>query len=186
MTTLEWCFRPDLAPSGEQAEAEYRELMQVFAQAGCDLLLIETVNSIGESVAAARAARSVGLPYWMAFVPTETGQLFSGETLAQAWAALEPLEPDAVLVNCAPPADCAAGLRELVGCSRVPVGIYPHIGRFDPPEWLFTDEYPPPRYVELAAEWRAAGATIVGGCCGTTPEYIAALSQALRQDSPSP
>src|SRR6266508_875921 len=45
MTTLEWCFRPDLAPDANQAEAEYRELMQAFADAGCDLLLVETVNS---------------------------------------------------------------------------------------------------------------------------------------------
>ncbi|TME90172.1 MAG: homocysteine S-methyltransferase family protein [Chloroflexi bacterium] len=180
MTTLEWCFRPDLAPSGDAADAEYRELASVFAEAGCDLLLIETVNSVREAVAAARAARAVGLPCWIAFVPDEAGNLFSGETLAQACAALEPLQPDALLVNCAPPSDIALGLRQLVRHSSAPVGIYPHIGRFDPPEWMFTDEYPPPRYLELAREWLASGARIIGGCCGTTPEHIAQLSTRLR------
>ena len=105
--------------------------------------------------------------------------MFSGETLAEACLALEPLQPDALLVNCAPPADIQAGLRALVRHSRVPVGAYPHIGRFDPPEWLFSDEYPPARYLELARDWVDSGARIVGGCCGTTPEHIAAL-RALR------
>jgi homocysteine S-methyltransferase len=177
MTTLEWCFRPDLAPATPVAESEYREIAEVFAAAGCDLLLVETVNSVREAVAAAEAARTVGLPYWIAFVPDEAGDLFSGETLADAWLALEPLEPDALLVNCAPPADVEAGLRALVKHSRVPVGAYPHIGRFDPPEWMFSDDYPPPRYLELARGWVDSGAQIVGGCCGTTPEHIAMLRE---------
>jgi methionine synthase I (cobalamin-dependent) len=179
LTTVEWCFRPDLAPDLDQAYAEYLEVGRVFAAAGCDLLLIETVNSVGEAVAAARAARAVSLPYWIAFVPDQDGRLFSGETLAAATAALAPLRPDAVLVNCAPPEDVAAGLAQLAASATTPVGVYPHIGRFDPPEWLFTDEYPPPRYVDLARTWVDQGAQIVGGCCGTTPAHIAALSHAV-------
>jgi methionine synthase I (cobalamin-dependent) len=179
LTTVEWCFRPDLAPELDQAYAEYLEVSRVFAAAGCDLLLIETVNSVGEAVAAARAARAVGMPYWIAFVPDQDGRLFSGETLAAATAALAPLRPDAVLVNCAPPPDVATGLAQLAASATTPVGVYPHIGRFDPPEWLFTDEYPPPRYVDLARTWLDQGAQIVGGCCGTTPAHIAALSHAL-------
>ena len=179
MTTLEWCFRPDLAPDPGQAELEYRELAETFADAGCDLLLIETINSVAEAVAAARAARSVGIPFWIAFVPDQSGQLFSGETLTQACAALRLLSPDAILMNCAPPPDIAAGLGELVPQWSGPAGCYAHIGRFDPPEWLFTDEYPPERYVQLARAWREQGASIIGGCCGTTPAQIAAITDQL-------
>jgi S-methylmethionine-dependent homocysteine/selenocysteine methylase len=181
MTTLEWCFRPDLAPDLDQAYAEYLDVSRVFAAAGCDLLLIETVNSVGEAVAAARAARAVSLPYWIAFVPDQDGRLFSGETLAEAAAALAVLRPDALLVNCAPPEDVAVGLAELVRSTSAPTGVYPHIGRFDPPEWLFTDEYPPPRYFELARTWVDQGAQIVGGCCGTTPEHIAAIVASMSK-----
>jgi methionine synthase I (cobalamin-dependent) len=179
MTTLEWCFRPDLAPSVGQAEAEYREVAEVFADAGADLLLVETVNSVSEAEAAARAARTVGIPYWIAFVPDEQGNLFSGESLNAAAGALAPLAPDVVLVNCAPPADCLVGLQQLVLNWTGPFGAYPHIGRFDPPEWLFTDEYPPPRYREAAREWQRLGATVLGGCCGTTPDHIALLASQL-------
>lgn len=179
MTTLEWCFRPDLAPRPEEAEAEYREVISVFADAGCDLLLIETVNSVGEAVAAARAARSLGIPFWVAYVCDERGRLFTGETMEQAARSLEPLQPDAILLNCAPPIDVAIGLRELVKQSSAPVGAYPHIGRFDPPEWLFTDEYPPDKYLGTAREWVDSGVRIVGGCCGTTPDHIAALARGI-------
>jgi len=181
LTTVEWCFRPDLAPDLDQAYAEYLEVSRVFAAAGCDLLLIETINSVGEAVAAAKAARAVSLPYWIAFVPDQDGRLFSGETLAEATAALAPLRPDAVLVNCAPPPDIAAGLAQLARSATTPTGVYPHIGRFDPPEWLFTDEYSPPRYVDLARGWVDQGALIVGGCCGTTPEHIAAMVAGVKR-----
>lgn len=52
------------------------------------------------------------------------------------------------MVNCAPPDETTAGLRELLESRSGPCGFDPHIGRFDPPEWLFTDEYPPTRYLE--------------------------------------
>ena len=180
ITTLEWCFRPDLAPSPEQARAEYVETIGTLADAGCDLVLIETVNSVAEAKVALEAANEVGLPCWMAFAPTETGKLFTGETLAQAEAALEPLGVDAILVNCAPPDDCRAGLIEMAKVRSGPKGLYPHVGRFDPPEWLFTDEYPPDRYAEEARAWQQLGATVIGGCCGTTPDTIAVVVKALK------
>jgi S-methylmethionine-dependent homocysteine/selenocysteine methylase len=179
MTTLEWCFRPDLAPTEREALSEYREIVDVFADAGCDLLLIETVNSIGEAAAAATAARDRGIPYWIAFVCDERGRLFSGETMDQAERALAPLDPGVILLNCAPPPDIEAGLRELQSSRRGPVGAYPHIGRFDPPEWLFTDEYLPDRYLDVARNWVDAGVRVIGGCCGTTPQHIERLAKAF-------
>ena len=180
ITTLEWCFRPDLAPGPEQALAEYHEMIGTLADAGCDLVLIETVNSTTEARVAAQAARDVGLPCWVSFVCDEAGRLFTGETMAQAEAALVGPAPDVVLLNCAPPDDCAAGLRELVASRGGPSGLYPHVGRFDPPEWLFTDEYPADRYLAEARGWVEQGARVVGGCCGTTPDYIALLARGLR------
>jgi methionine synthase I (cobalamin-dependent) len=179
ITTLEWCFRPDLAPSKQEAGAEYRELIGVLADAGCDLILVETVNSIEEAVVAVEAANDVGIPAWVSFVPNQDGRLFTGETMAQAAAALAPRRPDAILLNCAPPDHCRRGLAALAPHSTVPTGVYPHIGRFDPPEWLFTDEYPPPRYLDEARRWRELGSAVLGGCCGTTPDHIAALARAF-------
>ena len=179
VTTLEWCFRPDLAPSDAQARAEYREIFQVVKDAGADLVLLETVNSIHEAVTALKVAKEVGLPFWVSFVPTEKGTLFTGETLKKAAAAMEKGGADAVLLNCAPPNDITAGMKQLAPAAKLPIGTYAHIGRFDPPEWLFTEEYPPSKYTAESARWKKMGAAILGGCCGTTPEHIRQLS-ALR------
>jgi len=183
VTTLEWCFRPDLAPSTEQARSEYREIFQVVKEVGADLVLLETVNSIPEARVALEVAKELGLPCWISFVPDERGRLFTGETLQQAVAQLEPRGVDAILLNCAPPDDISAGMAQLAPHAHVPIGAYAHIGRFDPPEWLFTDEYPPTKYRDAAALWkqmaRPAAGRILGGCCGTTPDHIAALN-ALR------
>jgi S-methylmethionine-dependent homocysteine/selenocysteine methylase len=185
VTTLEWCFRPDLAPSPKAMREEYREIMETLARAGADLILLETVNSIAEAKVGLEAARSAGLPCWVGFVCDEGGMLFTGETLAEAERALAPLEPDVILLNCAPPADVTAGLRALLAARRGPGGVYPHIGRFDPPEWMFTDEFPPERFLEEARRWREMGARVIGGCCGTTPDHIARLARGLRAEKAS-
>lgn len=179
ITTLEWCFRPDLAPAAAQARSEYKEIVQTMAESGVDLILLETLNSIPEAKVALQVVRASGLPAWISFVCDENGKLFSGETLAQAVAALEPLEPDVILLNCAPPDDITAGLRELTAHRSRPTGAFAHIGRFDPPEWLFTDEYPPANYLECARRWLDMGGRVIGGCCGTTPEHIKELKKGL-------
>ena len=176
VTTLEWCFRPDLAPSDAQAKTEYREIFQVVKDAGADLVLLETVNGIHEAVTALKVAKEIGMPLWVSFVPTEKGKLFTGETLKKAAAAMEKGGADAVLLNCAPPDDISEGLRQLAPATKLPIGTYAHIGRFDPPEWLFTEEYPPNKYAVESARWKKMGATILGGCCGTTPEHIRQLN----------
>ena len=176
VTTLEWCFRPDLAPSDTQARTEYREIFEVVKDARADLVLLETVNSIHEAVTALKVAKEVGLPFWVSFVPTEKGNLFTGETLKKAAAAMEKGGAEAMLLNCAPPDDISAGMKQLASATKLPIGAYAHIGRFDPPEWLFTEEYPPSKYMAESAAWKKMGATILGGCCGTTPEHIRQLN----------
>ncbi len=179
MSPLEHCFRPDLAACDDQAHAEHAEIAHLLAQAGVDLLLLESMNTLAEARVAVAAARATGLPVWVSFVLDAGGNVLSSESLSDASRMAREEGAEAVLVNCAPPSDIAMGLEQLVKHSSVPVGVYPHIGRFDPPEWLFTDEYPPPRYLELAREWLASGAHIIGGCCGTTPEHIALLASRM-------
>ena len=179
VTTLEWCFRPDLAPPPEQARAEYREIVEQLAAAGVDLILFETMNHVGEAGAALEAAREVGVPPWLAFVPRWDGRLLGREGMAEVAAIPRDLAPDVLLFNCAPPPDIQAALREVAAHWRGILGAYAHVGRYDPPDWMFTDEYPPDRYLACAREWRALGARVIGGCCGTTPDHIRALCHGL-------
>ncbi len=179
VTTLEWCFRPDLAPTPAQARAEYREIVEELAGAGVDLILFETMNAAAETRVALEAAREAEIPAWVAFVPRWDGRLLGGERMAEVASALRDVAPDVLLFNCAPPPDIAAALRAVERHWEGPLGAYAHVGRYDPPDWMFTDEYPPDRYLTCAREWRALGARVIGGCCGTTPEHIRAVREGL-------
>lgn len=187
MSPLEHCYRPDLAPAPEVAEREHREVAGVLAEEGVDLLLLESMNTIGEASAATRVARETGLPVWVSFVIGPEGELLSGESLVSGVEAVRDAGAEAVLVNCAPPEDISAALERVRAAADCPVGAYAHIGKFDPPSWKFEfhpqftgiEVWPPSRYREAALGWREIGAQILGGCCGTTPEHIRALREAL-------
>ncbi len=184
MTTLDWCFRPDMAPSLEDMRAEYRETVCAFKDAGADLMLFETFNSSSEARMALEAAREIGIPAWVGFVCDWKGKLLNGETMDQVREGLVGIEPDVLLFNCAPVPDITLALRELSNGYGKPMGGYAHVGRFDPPDWMFTDEYPPDKYLAACREWAALGAQVLGGCCGTTPMHIEALKNGLPKTLP--
>jgi homocysteine S-methyltransferase len=61
-----------------------------------------------------------------------------------------------------------------------PVGAYPEAGHFEMPTWVFQD-IAPAAFADAARSWRQAGARILGGCCGITPDHIRAMANALRE-----
>jgi S-methylmethionine-dependent homocysteine/selenocysteine methylase len=173
---LEDCYRPDLVPEESSLAREHAELAQRLADAGCDRLLVETMNTIREAVAATREAVGTGLPTLTCFVCGPDGALLSGESLAEGAAAVVAAGASAVGVNCAPAPELAGCLARLP--SDVPHVAYANIGHATPNgAWVTTDAVDPAAYARHAATWDAA---IIGGCCGTTPEHVAALAQ-LRE-----
>lgn len=176
MSPVEDCYSPWLVPDDDALAREHRLLAGWLAEAGADLILVETMNTVREAAAATRAAVATGLPVLVSFVCGADGRLLSDEALADAVVAVAPLGPDALLVNCIPAPQVADALRELAAHSPLPVGAYGNLGPpVAPDRWTLEDEVTPDRYAALARDWAALGARIVGGCCGTTPAHIAAL-----------
>lgn len=183
MAPLEHCFRPDLAPSRQEAVAEHRELAGLLAGAGADLLLLQAMNTIDEARAAAEAAVATGLPVWAGLGVDASGRLLSGEPLAEAVAEMTQAGVEAVLVSGAPADDVTAAIKALSGLTSLPLGALAFAGYFDPPSWKFefhpqfggADAWPPARYVDAARAWVAAGARIIGGDGGTEPDHVRAL-----------
>ncbi len=179
---VEDCYSPELAPSDAELEREHMVHARHLAEAGVELILIETQNTIREAVAAARAAAIVGLPFWVSFVLRDPHTLLSGEALSDAARAVLPFKPSAVLVNCVPVEQIGPALvtlRALLPMS-IAVGAYANVGHVDEQgNWTLERAVRPDTYAAFAQQWRAQGATIIGGCCGTTPEHIAALRAAL-------
>src|SRR5262249_5580743 len=158
--------------------------VQAFQDGGADFMLFETFNSSKEARMALEVARELGIPAWVGFVCDNEGRLLNGETADQLRLGLASVEPDVLLFNCAPVPDITRALSELSKAYRKPLGGYAHVGRFDPPDWMFTDEYPPEQYLAAAREWSSIGAQVLGGCCGTTPAHIEALKRGLSQTLP--
>jgi S-methylmethionine-dependent homocysteine/selenocysteine methylase len=181
-------YHPELTISFEETLGIYRRIVAEQAER-VDLMLCETMASAEEARAAGIAAAESGKPVWMSWTLADDGpaRLRSGETLATAAAALDGIPLAARLVNCSRPEAVDAALPELLALGG-PVGAYANA--FPAVEALkhggtvdvlgHREDLVPARYAEFALGWAEAGAAIVGGCCETGPEHIAALRDRLH------
>ena len=177
---LEDCYEPNLIPDPETAHKEHTELITWLVEAGVDLILIETMNTIQEAVIAAGASKIGQLPIFVSWTCTTDGRILSGENIQEGIRSVEPYNPAAFLVNCTPVRAVGTALQKMCDISKVPIGAYANIGKPEPVSgWEFTNESDPDAYANAADNWIRIGAKIVGGCCGTTPEHISALKKQL-------
>jgi S-methylmethionine-dependent homocysteine/selenocysteine methylase len=180
---VEDCWRPDLVPFGAELARLHALHTETLAEAGVDLLLLETFGTAREWLAAARAATATGIPVVACATTREDGALLSGEPLADAARALLdlPSPPVALGVNCVPARRLGASLALLAAAAPgVPLAAYGNTGLpVDEALGAFTEPIAPLDYAGLAFSWITVGARVVGGCCGTRAEHIAALAAAL-------
>ncbi len=183
LSPLEDCYRPDLVPDDDVLAREHGAQARFLAEAGVDLILAETHNTLREAAAALSAAKAAGAPVILSLVTDGEGKLLSGETLEDAARVLLPLRPDALGINCVPAARLAADLERLASAAPgVPLAAYGNLGLpADDKGWAFTEELSPQDYAEHARRWLGLGARIVGGCCGTTADHTRALRGLLEQ-----
>ncbi len=188
LAPLEDCYSPELVPPQGECEREHAEMAQHLAEAGADLILVETMNTVREAVAATQAARATGLPVLASFVCRTDGGLFSGESVTEAVNAIAPLGVAGLLINCTPTTTIHQPFKELsTALQRQPAprsmirGLYANIGHTnDVDGWTHTANVTPLEYARLAAEWLKLGAGLIGGCCGTTPAHIAAVRMVIN------
>lgn len=187
----------DIGPCGKMlkpyGDLDFEDAVSIFAQTarlgekyGADLIFIETMNSSYETKAALLAAKeNTSLPVFVSNAYGEDGKLLSGTSPSAMVAMLEGLGADAIGCNCSlGPIQLSGVVDELLCCASVPVIMKPNAGlpivvdgktQYDVSVNEFSDEVI--RKVKC-------GVGIVGGCCGTTPEYIAALSLGLKDFVP--
>ena len=181
---LEDCYRADRAPPEAVARPEHRELAFVLADAGVDLLLCETFPEAGEALVAVEEAVATGRETWLSLTAGPQGDLFDPANLARAAAAAVERGAAAVLVNCVGVAHIEPFVEALATVGA-PFGAYANAGT--PEEKMGWSSPAPPgapeAYADAAARWVGRGATIVGGCCGTSPAHTRALAIRLGGSS---
>ena len=174
-----------LAPMGdlafEDAVALFSEVVRAGAD-GADLVLIETMSDPGEAKAAVLAAKEAcDLPVFVTLVFDQNGTMLTGGTPETATAILEGLGVDAIGINCSlGPAEMRPIASRILASASVPVIVNPNAGlpRVEDGRSVYDIDAE-----AFAAEMRkiaSDGAHGIGGCCGTTPDYIRALIDATR------
>ena len=182
----------DIGPTGALLEPlgtlTFDEAFDIFAEqaraaetAGCDLIVVETMADLLEAKAAVLAAvESTTLPVFATMTFGEDGRTFLGTTPAIAATTLSALGASAVGLNCSlGPVELAPLVEELAPHNRALVMAQPNAGlpRIQDGETVF--DVGPDEFARAMEAILDAGATVVGGCCGTTPAHIAALSALL-------
>jgi methionine synthase I (cobalamin-dependent)/5,10-methylenetetrahydrofolate reductase len=172
----------------EQIFAIFKEQAGALEERGVDLFLLETFSDVQELRIALDAIRSFSrLPIVAELTYSEEGTTIGGTRPQEAWAALKEKNIQAVGANCTiGPQLLLPVLRELAGSASLPLCAMPNAGF--PKRVGDRTVYPrsSPQYFALFAQEAAdLGARIIGGCCGTTPEHIRAISEAVKKLHPA-
>lgn len=160
----------------------YTRQAKALQEAGVDLYVIETMMGLDETMAALEACQMVSdLPVMCSFSVTSDGMLYFGGSIYDAAPQLEGFGADAVGINCScGPDQMGAVVRALADSLTVPVIAKPNAG-MPTIDDLGNAVYSmaPAEFAKGMLELKIAGASILGGCCGTDPDYIRALKEAL-------
>lgn len=160
----------------------HRERWRLLAAAGPDLMACETIPSGVEAQALARLLpESPSVPAWVSFSCRDEAHLSDGTPLAEVVARLAPLEQVvAIGINCTAPRFIPALIRVARAVTSKPVLVYPNSGEtYDVTRRLWLGQAEPQEFGALSERWRAAGASLIGGCCRTGPEHVRAIRSHL-------
>ncbi len=164
----------------DEVRSAFKEQTSILAAAGADAIVLETFSDITEAALAVSAARETGLPVIASMVYDSGKQhdrTMMGTTPEDAARALE--QAGATVIG----ANCGTGIRDVIpvcerlhGATSLPIWIKPNAGLPEMAGGKVTYRQSPEDFAGYARALRKAGASFIGGCCGTTPEFIRALS----------
>lgn len=184
-------YRPDQVRPIEELEPLYQEHVEVLAPY-VDLFICETLSKSEEGIAAVNAASQTNKPVWVSWTLEDScsNRLRGGESLEEAWQALLKLSVEALLVNCCSPESITAAMSELSSLvTTARIGGYANGFQQIPKQWSIKNglaalgkryDLDPDNYAAYVERWIDAGATIVGGCCETTPAHIQRIADVLK------
>ena len=161
----------------------YKEQASILDHAGADLFVVETMMSLQECRAAVIAIKEVSdLPIMVTLSYNEDGRTLFGTPPETAVVVLQSLGVYAIGINCSTgPMEMVELVEKMAQYSTVPILAKPNAGLPELEDDKTVYKMTPQEFADAAVALVNAGASIVGGCCGTTPEHIKALSDAVRE-----
>ena len=164
----------------DRAREMYRRKAETMAAAGVDVLVMEMMRDTDYSVWATEEAIATGLPVWVGIAVERgaDGELVGSSrpdcSLEAIVDAIAPLGPDLIAIMHSSPNDTGPALDVVRSRTDVRLGAYPESGFFEMPDWRFVDIIDVDDLVARTRGWVDQGARVVGGCCGISPDHIAA------------
>lgn len=175
-----------LYPMGELHFEElvevYKEQIRVLCDAGVDLLIVETMMSLQEARAAVIAAKeTTELPVMVSMTYEADGRTLYGTDPKTATVVLQSLGADVIGLNCSTgPEGMIEPVRQMAEAAYIPILAKPNAGLPELIDGNTVYQTEPEEFAEIGAKLVDEGANVIGGCCGTTPEHIAALKNAVE------
>jgi len=165
----------------DKAREGFREQADVLAEAGVDFLILQTFASLDEMRIAIEAARQTGLPVAASMTFQANGRTMFGVTPEQAAVRLAESGADIVGANCGVgPHELLPVMRAFRAATSLPVLVQPNAGLPQMQDGKPVFPFTPQEMAEYAVQFRDIGVNYIGACCGSTPEHIQAIAQALR------
>ena len=160
----------------------YKEQAKIIAEAGADLFVVETMMSLQECRAAVLAIREVcDLPVMVSLTYNEDGRTLYGTDPVTAVVVMQSLGADAVGMNCSTgPEAMLEPIAKMAEYATIPLLAKPNAGMPELSDGQTVFNVEPEEFAEVGKKLVEEGAAIIGGCCGTTPEHIRALKEAVK------
>ena len=184
----------DVGPTGRllkpMGDLDFEDAVEIFARIvslgekyGADLVLIETMSDSYEAKAALLAAKeNTELPVFVTMIFGENGKLLTGGDVPAAVATLEGLGADAIGINCGlGPVQMKGIVKEMLEISSLPVIVNPNAGLPRSENGVTVFDVGPEEFADHMEEIALMGAQVLGGCCGTAPEYLRRVTERCRK-----
>lgn len=177
-------YRGDYALDEKELRAFHRRRLALLVEAGPDLLACETIPCLKEAIALAELLpEHPGMYAWVSFSAKDGQHINSGEAIVDCARALDGYEQVAAIgINCTAPEHIASLIQEVRKGTSKPVLVYPNSGeQYDPVTKTWHGTTQEGSYGNSAKLWHERGASIIGGCCRTSPKDIREIAAWARQ-----
>ena len=178
---LEDCYKPELFPGEHIAKNEFIQIGKWFKKSKINIFLLETMNSIVETKICLDEVSKFNKPIWVSFVLKDDKHILSGENLSDAINLLSNYNVDTLLINCNPLERTNNALAIISSNWEKRWGIYPNFGIGEPSsdgniKHIHDDD----DFVRLCKRAVELGASVIGGCCGSSPRHISLLKNIYK------
>ena len=175
---LEDCYTPEFFPGKDVAISEFMQLGKWLTIAKVDILLLETMNSLAETESALIGIETLDQPIWVSFVLKDADHLISGDSIVDTLKMIKHHSVDCIMLNCNSLNRTITAVKKFVDNCPVDWGIYPNLGIGEPSiDGNIMVHESMKKYFFLIEYALNLGASVLGACCGSSPDHIAKIKK---------